>query len=188
VSYRQSDSEFCEAFKVLAAAARPMLSLTAWNEAINIPFTYGPHRVSAMTSISETVPEGFARHFRTSPLTDPWEPLYSKVIDGAIILALRAREAHCNGRGFVHGGLISALADNAMGLSVFEALRKRQEEQPRSILTVSLALDFLGSAQTGQWLEFVSRVLKAGNNLAFADCIVSADSQPIARASATFRV
>jgi uncharacterized protein (TIGR00369 family) len=144
--------------------------------------------MSAMTSISETIPEGYARHFRTSPLTDPWEPLYSKAVDGAIVLALRAREAHCNSRGFVHGGLISALADNAMGLSVFESVRKRPDEQPRSILTVSLVLDFLGSAQTGQWLEFVPRVLKAGNNLGFADCIVSADGRPIARASATFRV
>jgi uncharacterized protein (TIGR00369 family) len=141
-----------------------------------------------MTSISELVPEGFARHFRTSPLTDPWEPLYSKAVDGAIILALCAKEAHCNGRGFVHGGLISALADNAMGLSVFEALRNRQDGPPRSLLTVSLALDFLGSAQTGQWLEFAPRVLKAGNNLGFADCIVSADGNPIARANATFRV
>jgi uncharacterized protein (TIGR00369 family) len=141
-----------------------------------------------MTSISEPVPEGFARHFRTSPLTDPWEPLYSKAVDGAIILALRAKEAHCNGRGFVHGGLISALADNAMGLSVFEALRNRQEGQPRSILTVSLTLDFLGSAQTGQWIEFVPRVLKAGNHLGFADCMVRAGGQPVARASATYRV
>jgi acyl-coenzyme A thioesterase PaaI-like protein len=75
-----------------------------------------------------------------------------------------------------------------MGLSVYESLGNRQDGQPRSILTVSLALDFLGSAQIGQWLEFVPRVLKAGNNLGFADCIVSADGQPIARASATFRV
>jgi uncharacterized protein (TIGR00369 family) len=153
-----------------------------------LPLACEPHRKSAMTSISEPVPEGYARHFRTSPLTDPWEPLYSKAADGAVVLALRIKEAHCNGRGFAHGGLISALADNAMGLSVFEVLRSRQDGQPRSILTVSLALDFLGSAQTGQWLEFVPRVLKAGNNLGFADCIVRADGQPIARASATFRV
>jgi acyl-coenzyme A thioesterase PaaI-like protein len=141
-----------------------------------------------MTSTSEPVPEGYSRHFRTSPLTDPWEPLYSKAEHGVVILGLRAKEAHCNGRGFVHGGLISALADNAMGLSVFEALRNRQGGQPRSILTVSLALDFLGSGQIGQWLEFLPRVLKAGSNLGFADCIVSADGQPVARASATFRV
>lgn len=140
-----------------------------------------------MTSISDTIPEGYARHFRTTPLTDPWEPLYSKAVDGTIVLALRAREAHCNGRGFVHGGLISALADSAMGHSVVETLRNRQDGQPRLVLTVSLALDFLGSAQTGQWVEFVPRVLKAGNNLGFADCIVSADGRPIARASATFR-
>ena len=63
-------------------------------------------------------PEGFAPHFRSSPLTDPWEPILSRIDPGeAVRLGLELRPAHCNGRGFVHGGLIAALADNAMGLS-----------------------------------------------------------------------
>jgi len=53
---------------------------------------------------------------------------------------------------------------------------------------VSLTLDFLGTVQIGQWLEVVPRVLKAGSNLGFADCLVLADGRPIARGSATFRV
>ena len=141
-----------------------------------------------MAAPSEHIPEGYARHFRKSPLTDPWEPLYSKAANGSILLALCAREPHCNSRGFVHGGLISALADNAMGLSVMETLRQGQEVQARGCVTVSLALDFMGSAQLGQWLEFVPRVLKAGSNLGFVDCIVRADDRPIARANATFRI
>src|SRR5713101_6907570 len=31
---------------------------------------------------------GFKRHFRQSPLTDPWEPLYSKRTDKAVIIGL----------------------------------------------------------------------------------------------------
>jgi hypothetical protein len=27
---------------------------------------------------STEIPEGFEPHYRQSPLTDPWEPLYSK--------------------------------------------------------------------------------------------------------------
>ena len=137
---------------------------------------------------SDTVPEGYARHFRHSPLTDPWEPLYSKKMAGTVLIALRLREAHCNSRGFVHGGLISALADNAMGLSVIETCHQQGLERARGGLTVSLALDFLGSAQLGQWLEIVPRVLKVGGSLGFVDCLVLADGQPIARGSATFRV
>jgi acyl-coenzyme A thioesterase PaaI-like protein len=50
-----------------------------------------------------------------------------------------------------------------------------------------LAVDFLASAQIGQWVEIVPRVLKTGSSLGFVDCLVLADGQPIARGSATFR-
>jgi acyl-coenzyme A thioesterase PaaI-like protein len=83
--------------------------------------------------------------------------------------------------------LISALADNAMGLSLIEALGERHHERPSGLVTISLALDFLGSARIDQWLEFVPRVLRAGGSLGFVDCLVRADDQPIARGNATFR-
>jgi acyl-coenzyme A thioesterase PaaI-like protein len=141
-----------------------------------------------MTPASEQIPDGYSRHFRSSPLTDPWEPLYSKAENGSIILALRVRHAHCNSRGFAHGGLISALADNAMGLSLSETLGERHRERPSGVVTISLALDFLGSAKIDQWLEVVPRVLRAGGSLGFVDCLVRADGQAIVRGNATFRI
>jgi acyl-coenzyme A thioesterase PaaI-like protein len=141
-----------------------------------------------MTPVPEQIPEGYSRHFRTSPLTDPWEPLYSKAENAAILLALRIRKAHCNSRGFAHGGLISALADNAMGLSLSEALGERHKERPSGLVTITLSLDFLGAGRIDQWLEFVPRVLRAGGSLGFVDCLVRADDQPIARGNATFRI
>jgi acyl-coenzyme A thioesterase PaaI-like protein len=141
-----------------------------------------------MTLVSEQIPQGFSCHFRNAPVTDPWEPLYSKVEDGAILLALRIRKAHCNSRGFAHGGLISALADNAMGLSLHETLRRTQQKEPSGLVTISLSLDFLGAGKVDQWLEVVPRVLRAGGNLGFVDCLVRADDQPIARGNATFRI
>lgn len=141
-----------------------------------------------MTIVAEQIPEGYARHFRQSPLTDPWEPLYSKAVEGSIVIGLRARREHCNGRGFVHGGLISALADNAMGLSVIRTLELQNQERGRSGLTVGLSLDFLGSAQIDQWLEFAPRVLRVGGSFGFVDCLIRADDKVIARGNATFRI
>jgi uncharacterized protein (TIGR00369 family) len=129
------------------------------------------------------IPAGFAPHFRQSPLTDPWEPLYSRVTDDAVILGLRAGPAHTNSRGFVHGGLISALSDNALGLSV-----ARRLGDLASLVTVNLNVDFLGSALTGQWLEFATGFVRPGSTLSFAQCFVTADGQPCARANAVFRV
>src|SRR2546421_1972572 len=61
------------------------------------------------------IPEGFERQTRPSPLTDPWEPIYSKQTPDAIILGLRLAKPHTNARGFAHGGVIAALTDKAMG-------------------------------------------------------------------------
>ena len=45
---------------------------------------------------SSEIPDGFERHFRQSPLTAPWEPIYSKRIEDAVILGLRRAEPHTN--------------------------------------------------------------------------------------------
>ena len=128
-------------------------------------------------------PTGFEPHYRKSPLTDPWEPLYSRKTGGAVVLGLEVTPAHTNSRGFVHGGLISALADNAMGLSCGHRLGDGAR-----LVTVNLTLDFLASAQVGQWLEFDTIFVKPGGTLCFAQAFVTADGEPCARANAVFKV
>ena len=128
-------------------------------------------------------PAGFARHDRASPLTEPWEPLWSRRTGEAVHIGLVADRPHTNSRGFVHGGLISALADNAMGLSCGQALGGNTR-----LVTVNLAVDFVGSAQVGQWLEVEPTVVRAGSTLCVAEARVTADGQLCARANATFRV
>ena len=129
------------------------------------------------------VPAGFARHFRQSPLTEPWEPLYSRRTEESVILGLPTAQAHTNSRGFVHGGLISALADNAMGLSCSQRLGGQAR-----LLTVSLTVDFLGVGKIGQWLEFDTLFVKPGGSICFAQAFVTADGEPCARANAVFKV
>ena len=129
------------------------------------------------------IPHGFAPHYRKSPLTAPWEPIYSKVTETNVILGLRIAEAHTNSRGMAHGGLITALADNAMGLSCGHVLGGGTR-----LLTINLSADFLGSAQIGQWLQIDSEVIKTGNRLCFAQALITAEGVPCARANGTFSV
>jgi acyl-coenzyme A thioesterase PaaI-like protein len=128
-------------------------------------------------------PAGFLPHDRKSPLTEPWEPLYTRKTESAVVLGLWTRAAHTNSRGFVHGGLITALADNAMGLSCAHRLGR-----PGGLVTVSLSVDFLGRALVGQWLEFDTVFVKPGSTLCFAQAFVTSDGEPCARADAVFRV
>ena len=136
-----------------------------------------------MTDTHTDIPEGFAHHFRPSPITAPWEPIYYKRTEDAIILGLRVAERHTNSRGFAHGGLIAALTDKAMGHSCGQKLAGAV-----SLVTVSMAIDFIASAQIGQWLTVESEVIKTGSTLCFAQCVVTADGVVIARANGTFRV
>ena len=129
------------------------------------------------------IPQGFEPQSRRSPLTDPWEPIYSKLTPDAIILGLRLATPHTNARGFVHGGLIAALADKAMGHSCGHKMGGAH-----SLVTVSMSIDFISSAQIGQWLTVETDVIKTGSTICFAQCFVKADDVVIARANATFRV
>ena len=97
------------------------------------------------------IPAGFERRTRRSPLTDPWEPLYTKTTDKAVIVGLRLAKPHTNGRGLIHGGLIAALSDNAMGHSCAYVMGGVS-----SLVTISLAVDFIGNAEIGQWLAIES--------------------------------
>ena len=84
----------------------------------------------------------------------------------------------------VHGGLISALADNAMGLSCGLQIK----EPGARLVTISLSVDFLSSANIGQWLEVSTNFVRAGGSICFAQSLVTADGEPCARANATFKI
>ena len=132
---------------------------------------------------STAIPDGFEPHLRKSPLTDPWEPLYAKRTDKAVMLGLRLAKPHTNGRGLIHGGLIAALADNAMGYSCAHVMGGAS-----SLVTISLAVDFVGAAEVGQWLAVESEVIKTGRTICFAQSLIRANDAVIARANGTFRV
>jgi uncharacterized protein (TIGR00369 family) len=135
----------------------------------------------------ETVPEGFIPHLRKSPLTDPWEPLYARQASDRLVLGVRVRPEHCNSRSMPHGGFLAALADNAMGLSL--GVNLAAARQPAGgLVTVSLTLDYLGSAKLGQWLEFDTDFVKLGRSICFAEATVRADGVAVARARATFKL
>lgn len=133
--------------------------------------------------MEDAIPAGFERHFRRSPLTEPWEPIYSRRTDKAVILGLRAAAAHLNSRGLVHGGLLTTLADNAMGLSCALHI----EGAPR-LLTANLTVDFLSIAEAGQWIEIDTAFVKPGRTMSFAQAFITADGNICARANAVFRV
>ena len=128
------------------------------------------------------IPDGFVRvqRPRRNPFNEMVGPFYEKREGKAISLGLRIEERHTNSRGICHGGLLATLADLALGYSALAV------GSHGSFVTVSLALDFAGSAKLGDWVHSEVEVQKTGSRLAFANCYLVAEGVRIVRASAIF--
>jgi uncharacterized protein (TIGR00369 family) len=100
-----------------------------------------------------------------------------------ITVAFEVQEKHCNARGLLHGGVISSLADIALGYNA--AFMSRL---PTAMVTTSLTVDHAGAAKMGAWVEIDVDVQKVGKKLAFANGYFLVEGQRIARASAVFSV
>jgi len=129
------------------------------------------------------VPEGFESIFRSSPYLELLGPIYNKKIETELLIGLRAEKKHCNARNLVHGGVLSSLADIALGYNA-----AFQGEDPVPMVTASLSIDYAGSAKLGGWIEISVDVQKVGRNMAFANCYFFVNTKRIARASAVFNV
>src|SRR3954447_23325375 len=92
-------------------------------------------------------PEGFIAYRGISPYLDLIGPVY-EAADGPMVIGLWLADKHCNARGFVHGGLLVALADTLLGHTIV-----RSDPDSRPIVTVSLTTDFVSSARAGSWLQ-----------------------------------
>ena len=132
---------------------------------------------------STAVPEGFEPLFRSSPFLELLGPLYNKQTDKALVIGFFAAEKHCNARGVVHGGVLSSLADVALGYSAVLS-----QDDPKPLVTANLSVDYAGAAKQGDWIEIETDVQKVGRKMAFANGYFRVGSRRIARASAVFSV
>ena len=132
------------------------------------------------------LPEGFirVRRPRPNPFNEMIGPFYERRRGTEVSLGLRIEHRHCNSRDICHGGLLATLADLALGYSALEAGKTAGGHS--SFVTVSLSLDFAGSAKAGEWVESEVEVHKTGTRLAFANGYLVANGVRIVRASAIF--
>jgi uncharacterized protein (TIGR00369 family) len=104
--------------------------------------------------------------------------------DGVAVVDMKATENMANHSGFVHGGIISALADSAMGRS----LRTLKPGVARA-MSIDLKLSFINAAKIGEDLRGVGKVVHAGRRTAVTECrIEGTGGRLVATASGTFAV
>lgn len=103
-------------------------------------------------SRSSEIPPGFRQLTESSGFAAANGPWYEKIEGGRVIRGFRPGPQHANKLGIVHGGMLAAFLDSAMGTAVFHAL-------DRQAVTMRLSLDYLGPGRIGDWLQAEGEVV-----------------------------
>lgn len=127
--------------------------------------------------------EAFVVHPNQGPFLEHLGPVLRREDGDELVLALETDERHLNHRGVVQGGVLSTLADFAIGRAI-----ERDAEDGRDRATVSLTVDYLKPVKAGQRIETRTSVDRVGGTLAFADCSLCVEGREVVRARAVYVV
>jgi acyl-CoA thioesterase len=106
---------------------------------------------------------------------------YERIDETHMKVTLPIQPLFINSAGLVHGGIISTLADVAMG-NIF----KPDENHMQTVVTADLKVSFLRGAN-GEYLIADAHLVKRGRTLNHTDCLVYNDQdQLVAKASGIF--
>ncbi len=105
--------------------------------------------------------------------------------DGKAVLRMEVRPDMHNGEGWLQGGLLAALADEAMALATYSVLTGNE-----GIATISESTSFIRGTRGG-FIRAEGRVIRKGRRVAFCEADVSAEDAEktlLSRSTASFAV
>lgn len=149
-----------------------------------------------MAKLTDEIPAGFERLNTESPFIVNVGPLYVRSDEDRTDLGLRIAEIHCNSRGRLHGAMVCAVADIALGQNVGRAFARNGAFENEDgvalpgvgMATVSMSIDFSGTARVGDWIEVEVDVQQAGKRTGFANAYLVHNERRIARVSGVYQV
>ena len=125
-------------------------------------------------------PEGFELASSKAPFLNYVGPIYERRTEGGVERCFWAAEQHSNGLGLTHGGMLATFMDGTLALAC-----TTQAQVP---VTISLSLDYLRMARSGEWIIGEARILRATRELAFAEGRAHVGGVDVVRASGVFKL
>ena len=133
-----------------------------------------------MADIPEYLQKVIRGEIPPPPITSLIGFALTSIEPGKAVIELDADERHINPFGGIHGGLISNIADAAMGAAFHSVL-----EENETCATLELKISFLRAAPKGK-IRAEAKVIKQGQNVGFLECdVTDENSQLIARVTST---
>lgn len=98
------------------------------------------------------IPSGFRELAEASGFAAANGPWFERIDNGRVIRGFLPGPQHANALGIVHGGMLAAFLDSAMGTAVWHTLQRRA-------VTLRLSIDYLGPGRIGDWLQAEGEVV-----------------------------
>lgn len=110
-------------------------------------------------------------------------PLFARVEGHRVQLGFRVEPRHANPLGVCHGGMLATFAD----MLVPCAAMHRPGLERRFLPTISLQVDYMGTAKVGSWVQGEGEILRTTRNLVFGRALVTCDGETTLRMSGVFK-
>ncbi|MDV6169454.1 PaaI family thioesterase [Flavobacterium sp. DG1-102-2] len=101
-----------------------------------------------------------------SPFMSWLKPVMVEVTEGSLTFQYTVRHEMTNPFGTLHGGIISAIIDDAIGATLISY------SEPFFYVSINLVVDFLASAREGDVILAQTSITKKGNQVVNAQCEV----------------
>jgi len=99
--------------------------------------------------------------------------------DGGVHLEIEVEEQHSNPYNILHGGVMTTMADTAMGAACLMRNKK--------VVTVSITLEFMHPVHLGSRIITDAKIINEGRHVMVCECeLVDANKKIFAKAHAVF--
>lgn len=136
----------------------------------------------AEDDVGLTPPEGFGPTNSRGAFTLHNGPTYRALEDDDLRSGFYVLDRHCNGMGFLHGGMMSAFADSSLAWAVWN-------ETKRLSVTLKLTLEYLDIVRQGAWVEARPETPLVNDGIAYVSTpLITASGRTVAQAYGVFRM
>lgn len=102
--------------------------------------------------------------------------------DGRLVVAILADDGHINRQGMVHGGVVLALADQGLGMAIYERTGGKRHA------TIQLEVHFVSAGRLGQLLECRATIDRYASGIVFVRGEIVAGDRLVATADGIWKV
>ncbi|MEM8593569.1 MAG: PaaI family thioesterase [Pseudomonadota bacterium] len=131
----------------------------------------------------KVIPDHFKPIISMTGYSKSLEPFYLSYRDNKLVMGILIGEHHLNNMGTAHGGLYMTFMDMALSTEVCCSLNSFA-----GISTIGFTMDFMASAEPGDFIWADTQVLKTTRTLAFTQGVVRCGDDVLSRVNATFKL